>query len=162
MTTCARTVGAILRPLIRQQPLRTFASTANARAEVAPATVETLKEDPEIVNDLATIELEKEVKAGRAQGKRVRTLEDMPFQTYQLALEVIRQDREEKLEAIALQRRRIESVTKCDPDGPEKEKRLKTLRDHLEYLKIQADINSPRVKYNFENGKCGAFFSRLP
>lgn len=33
-----------------------------------------------------------------------------------------------------------------------KQKRLESLRGHLEYLKIQADINDPAVKRKFEDG----------
>jgi large subunit ribosomal protein L35 len=67
-------------------------------------------------------------------------------------------DREEKLELIAKERLRISNLVATDPatiNGGEKFKdvRLDSMRRHLEYLKIQADINDPLIKKRFEDGQ---------
>lgn len=91
------------------------------------------------------------LKAGDDGAARVRTIESMPFQTYQLALKVIRADRLEKMEAVAYQRKKIADIVEREGDKVNHH-RIKELTKHLEYLQIQADINNPRVKYNFDRG----------
>lgn len=80
-----------------------------------------------------------------------QTIEKMPFQMYQLALEFINQDRKEKLQQIKKTQEKIKttlSVPGADPNST----RILSLKRYLERLRILADINNPRVKYNFENG----------
>jgi hypothetical protein len=81
-----------------------------------------------------------------------RTIETMPFQTYQLALDVIRKDRLERLEEIKKEQQRIAGhlASGFKPDSRE----IKSMNKHLEWLRVQADINNPRVKYNFDRGHC--------
>ncbi|KAL7271262.1 mitochondrial 54S ribosomal protein YmL35 [Rhizina undulata] len=86
--------------------------------------------------------------------QRLRTIESMPFQTFQLALDVIRKDREEKLEQIKVQRERLQNVLKYTGAKPT-DKRVVSMVKYLEDLKVKADINNPRVKYNFDNGIIG-------
>lgn len=67
-------------------------------------------------------------------------------------------DREEKLKAIQTERLRISNLDAQDAatiTGGEKQKqiRLASMRKHLEYLKIQADINDPMIKKRFEDGQ---------
>jgi len=85
--------------------------------------------------------------------EKLRTIESMPFQTYQLALDVIRKDREEKTKAVARQRKKISLVVANSGDTPNPH-RITELKQHLEYLQVQADINNPRVKYSFDRGIC--------
>lgn len=75
----------------------------------------------------------------------------MPFQAYQLALKVIHEAREENLALIKKELARIDGVKKRYKLG-EKDQRIIAMRDRVEYLKVQADINNPRVRYNFQNG----------
>lgn len=75
----------------------------------------------------------------------------MPFQTYQLALDVIRKDREEKLVKIKEERDRIAKVILYKKLSPQSREVISMTR-YLEGLKIKADINNPRVKYNFDTG----------
>jgi large subunit ribosomal protein L35 len=76
----------------------------------------------------------------------------MPFQTYQLALDVIRKDRLERLEEVKNEQQRIAGhlASGLKPDSRE----IKSMKKHLEWLCVQADINNPRVKYNFDLGHC--------
>jgi large subunit ribosomal protein L35 len=67
-------------------------------------------------------------------------------------------DREEKLELIAKERLRISNLMATDPATINGGKRMKNIRlismnRHLEYLKIQADINDPLIKKRFEDGQ---------
>ena len=81
----------------------------------------------------------------------------LPYQCFQEAREFLRQDREEKLEAIKMQRERISRLQdKVVIDGREKwmhENRIKSMQKRLEELKILADINDPLVKKRFEDGQ---------
>lgn len=75
----------------------------------------------------------------------------MPFQMYQLALELINQDRKEKLQQIKKTREKIKTALAVPGVDP-KSTRILNLKRYLERLEILVDINNPRVKYNFENG----------
>lgn len=148
-----------MRPTLARTPqhqlaFRALTTTANVRQEVAAVKPQAAAPEIPEYDDVVSLQLEKEDLVIESGGRKRRTLEDMPFQTYQLALDVIRDDRKEKIQSIAEMRTRIENVKKYAADGPEKEESLKSMIAHLEYLKIQADINNPRVKYNFDNGKC--------
>lgn len=81
----------------------------------------------------------------------MRTIESMPFQTYQLALDVIRKDRAEKLSMITAERAKIARVIKFKGLTLQSVEVRSMLR-YIEDLKIKADINNPRVKYNFDTG----------
>lgn len=82
---------------------------------------------------------------------------ELPYQCFQEARKVLQEYREEKLEAIANQRKRIEKlmdkVVVGDAEQAKKEHQLKSMRRHLEDLKIQADVNDPIVKKRFEDGQ---------
>lgn len=85
--------------------------------------------------------------------QRLRRIETMPFQTYQFALNYIKKDREVKKSLIKESQKKIHNVEKKQAQtGASQSRRLSSLRRHLEYLKIQADINNPRVKYSFDQG----------
>ncbi|PMD59228.1 PEBP-like protein [Hyaloscypha bicolor E] len=84
--------------------------------------------------------------------------EQLPYQCFQEARKVLQADREEKLQLIAKERLRISNLIATDPksiNGGRKFKqvRLDSMRRHLEYLKIQADINDPLIKKRFEDGQ---------
>lgn len=88
-----------------------------------------------------------------AANLRMRRIETMPFQTYQFALDYIKKDREVKESLIKESQKKIENIEKKQAQtGANQSRRLSSLRRHLEYLKIQADINNPRVKYSFDQG----------
>lgn len=83
--------------------------------------------------------------------------EQLPYQCFQEALKVLREDRQEKIKEIQTERLRISNLVAQDVTnikGGEKRKqaRLVSMRRYLEYLKIQADINDPMIKKRFEDG----------
>ncbi len=83
--------------------------------------------------------------------------EQLPYHCFQEARKVLQADREEKLQLIRTERLRISNLMAKDPStvsGGEKTKqtRLDSMIRHLEYLKIQADINDPLIKKRFEDG----------
>ncbi|KAK3327193.1 phosphatidylethanolamine-binding protein [Cercophora scortea] len=83
--------------------------------------------------------------------------EQLPYQCFQEARKILNQDREEKIAKIVAETAKIKRLEAADPStmrGGEayKQKRLLSLREHVEELKILADINDPEVKRRFENG----------
>ena len=70
---------------------------------------------------------------------------------------MLAEDRKGKLEQIEQQRSRIERLKAQEPavSGGEwqKERRVVSMQQYLEKLKILADINDPMVKKRFEDGK---------
>ncbi|KAF2102586.1 PEBP-like protein, partial [Rhizodiscina lignyota] len=90
--------------------------------------------------------------------------EQLPYQCFQEARRVLAEDRLDKVEKIEEQRKRISKLlekiktveTAQDPNGHTKLQGLKDSlflsRKHLEWLKVQADINDPLVKRKFEDG----------
>ncbi|KAK4679544.1 Putative protein of unknown function [Podospora comata] len=83
--------------------------------------------------------------------------EQLPYQCFQEARKVLAKDREEKIAKIKAELARIKRIEQTDAStyrGGEvfKQKRLESLRKHVEELKIQADINDPMVKRRFEDG----------
>jgi len=91
--------------------------------------------------------------------------EQLPYQCFQEARKVLAEDRKGKLEQIEQQRSRIERLKAQEPavSGGEwqKERRVVSMQQYLEKLKILADINDPMVKKRFEDGK-GMFCPLLP
>lgn len=83
--------------------------------------------------------------------------EQLPYHAFQEARKVLGEDRAEKLEAI---RETAEEIAKLKTRPASvyragehhKQKKLDSLRRHLEYLKIQADINDPAVRRKYEDG----------
>lgn len=83
--------------------------------------------------------------------------EQLPYQAFQEARKYLLQDRQEKLKELEAQSARIQKITEQDPavsGGPAaKEKRLRSMRQHVQKLIILADINDPIVKKKFEDGE---------
>lgn len=81
----------------------------------------------------------------------------LPFQCFQEARAFLLEDRAEKLDQIHLHRERMHKVRDMAADGVDAEikkgMRLKSMRRHLDDLKILADINDPLVKKKFEDGQ---------
>lgn len=89
--------------------------------------------------------------------------EQLPYHCFQEARKILKEDREEKLDLIKQEYKRIQNVeavpaTQYRGGQNFKNRRLDSLRRHLEELKVQADINDPLVKRKFEDGRgkpCG-------
>ncbi|KAK5227630.1 mitochondrial 54S ribosomal protein YmL35 [Exophiala xenobiotica] len=84
--------------------------------------------------------------------------DQLPYQCFQEARQILIEDRAEKLKKIETERARIARLQEVDPNtfpGGEtyKQNRLKSMHAELERLKILADINDPDVKRRFEDGK---------
>lgn len=83
---------------------------------------------------------------------------ELPYQCFQEARTFLREDREEKLDQIRVQRERMERLQAASSTVPpqdewRREKRVYDMRRRLEDLKILADINDPVVKRKFEDGQ---------
>lgn len=83
--------------------------------------------------------------------------EQMPYQCFQEARKLLRDDREAKVRQIVAETEKIKKLEAADPSqfrGGEafRQKRLASLRKYVDQLKILADINDPLVKRRFEDG----------
>ena len=80
----------------------------------------------------------------------------LPYQCFQEARQILISDRAEKLQQIKTERERIQRLlskqTSNEADEGYKQRRLKSMQNHLEKLKILADINDPLIKKRFEDG----------
>ncbi|MCJ1379992.1 hypothetical protein MMC17_003095 [Xylographa soralifera] len=82
--------------------------------------------------------------------------EQLPYQCFQEARKILQTDREEKLQQIEEERRRIAKAEALDParcggDAGKKGK-LVAMHKYLEQLKVLADVNDPLIKKRFEDG----------
>lgn len=147
-----------------------FTSSSRLNEEAA---VETVSFKPTLVLNPETVTSRKEEKklmktgvfpiGSRRRRAAIKTsdnipFEQLPYQCFQEARKILQADREEKLELIAKERLRISNLMATDPatiNGGERMKktRLSSMNRHLEYLKIQADINDPLIKKRFEDGQ---------
>ncbi|KIW00276.1 uncharacterized protein PV09_08166 [Verruconis gallopava] len=171
---CLKSQSSIKLPLrtfstasLTAAPAASAATTPSSQPANPPPLIPTDKLDP---NTVATVSEENRLIKHRGQypiGSRRRRavlssiknaipFEQLPYQCFQEARKVIAADREEKLQAIEKMRAKIAHLEARDPEqaGGESHKnhRLNSMRKHLEYLKIQADINDPLVKKRFEDG----------
>lgn len=83
--------------------------------------------------------------------------EQLPYHCFQEARKLLAEDREQKLDGIRKAYQKLKTAEAQPAEsyrGGEdyKFKRLRSLRKHLEYLKVQADMNDPAVKRKFEDG----------
>jgi large subunit ribosomal protein L35 len=84
--------------------------------------------------------------------------EQLPYHCFQEARKILAEDRAEKIELIKTERLRIANLESQDVETIKggqvmKDRRLDSMRKHLEWLKIQADINDPLIKKRFEDGE---------
>ena len=161
---------AVARPLARQwqqqcavRLFTTTAPTGNASQETSEASAADL--DPSTVPPEFEMQL---MKAGKMPiGSRRRRIamrtttnipfEQMPYQAFQEARNILAADREEKLSKIQTELdkiTRLESKDAADVKGGQamKDVKLASLRREVEKLKILADSNDPLVKKTFEDG----------
>ncbi len=175
MSACQKAVRPLTRCLPKSQSscqsartIRTFTTTARSNDE---ATTETVSFKPALdpLTVTSSREERKLMKSGvypigsRRRRAALRTSDNIPFkqlpyQCFQEALKVLKADREEKLRLIQAERLRISNLAAKDPSEiksgeQRKQTKLDSMRRHLEYLKIQADINDPLIKKRFEDGE---------
>ncbi|OJJ51023.1 hypothetical protein ASPZODRAFT_148394 [Penicilliopsis zonata CBS 506.65] len=91
------------------------------------------------------------------QGSDNIPFEQLPYQCFQEARQILQADREEKLQEIQSVREKIARVQAVPTENVREElakkSKLGALEQHLQHLKILADINDPLVKRKFEDGQ---------
>ncbi|PGH34952.1 hypothetical protein GX50_02190 [[Emmonsia] crescens] len=155
-------------PVVQFPSTRAFSSTPATKDEAQPETPRSQPfyraPDPALVT---SPRLERRlVRAGNhpiGSRRRRAALQDspnipfelLPYQCFQEARKILLEDREEKLKQIETERGRIARLRAADPAtmGGELQKnnRLRSMEQHLEHLKILADINDPVIKKRFED-----------
>ncbi|RAL14615.1 mitochondrial 54S ribosomal protein mL38 [Aspergillus homomorphus CBS 101889] len=156
-------------PGLQLQSTRAFQTTALAREEVQTETKSQpfyRAPDPELVtNPRLERQLLRQGVAPVGSRRRRAALSDslnipfeqLPYQCFQEARKVLLADREEKLRDITSMREkiaRLEALTTEQAGGEQvKKSKLRAMELHLDYLKVQADINDPLVKRKFEDGQ---------
>ncbi|KAI0199399.1 phosphatidylethanolamine-binding protein [Astrocystis sublimbata] len=85
------------------------------------------------------------------------SFDQLPYQCFQEARQILQQDRQEKLVALAKEIDKIKRIEATPADQfqggqHKKDLRLASLRKYLHELKILVDINDPVVKRRFEDG----------
>jgi len=169
MSTPAYTIKPALRCLRKSQSytrcLRTFTTTQSTQEAALQATSPTPILDPALVSkksqEQQLISQGIQPIGSRRRRAALRTstnipFEQLPYQCFQEARKILLSDREEKLEQIEEERKRIARLEARDSSqcGGEVVKRAKliAMRKCLEELKIKADINDPVIKKRFEDG----------
>lgn len=107
------------------------------------------------------------VKGSRRRRAAVATSSDLPFeqlpyQCFQEALKVLAEDRAEKVVQIeeyrGRVRRELERLRAAEAAEGHTNAlhglrlKIRNMKQHLEWLKVQADVNDPQVKRRFEDG----------
>ena len=149
--------------------VRTFATSTVRSEELTTTTQTTTLDSPLDPNLVSTRRDERKlIRSGiNPIGSRRRRaalqstsnipFEYLPYQCFQEALQIIRADRQEKLQQIEVERKRIAKMRDLDPAhcGGEaaKKGRLLSMERYLHELKILADINDPVIKKRFEDGQ---------
>ena len=155
---------------LAQSSIRTLSSSATVReeAQVEQTRPQAYYKAPQ-PETVSSPRLERRlVRAGKQPiGSRRRRMalqstsdipfEQLPYQCFQEARQIILADREEKLKEIEMMRQRIARVKATEATDPgaesRKQVRLRSMQLDLENLKIYADINDPLIKKRFEDGQ---------
>ncbi|GME28781.1 Phosphatidylethanolamine-binding protein PEBP [Neofusicoccum parvum] len=138
------------------QKQQASSSYSAAAANLDPNTVSTRRDEAKLISSGVQPIGSRRRRAVLQQSQGI-PFEQLPYQCFQEARKILKSDREEKLKQIEKLRARIVHIEAQDPSvsGGEREKhvRLTSLRNDLEKLKIQADINDPIIKKKFEDGE---------
>jgi large subunit ribosomal protein L35 len=171
-STCSRRY--LSRPAANQFASRSFASSTICKdnPELDPPSSSDLV--PERLNaqdhldttDSSSIRGSKRRRAAIATSPQI-PFEQLPYQCFQEALKLLKEDRAEKLEQIGKYRQRIlrqvernqAALAQAGDDAARRhflarggKNTVKRMTEHLTWLKVQADINDPAVKRRFEDG----------
>ncbi|KAJ4370189.1 mitochondrial 54S ribosomal protein YmL35 [Didymella sp. IMI 355093] len=79
--------------------------------------------------------------------------EQLPYQCFQEARKFLQEDRQEKLKDIKIQQERIQAAAASKASEQSKRDSIARMKQHLNQLIIEADINDPIVKRKFEDGQ---------
>lgn len=131
-------------------------STSTSAPAVDPATV-TNRTEEKALFEAGTHPIGSRRRRAAMQQTGSVPFDQLPYQCFQEARQILIADREEKLRQIEVERVRLERAQALDPEtirGGEKAKQLKIkdIQKHMERLKIYADINDANVKRRFEDG----------
>ncbi|MCJ1474858.1 hypothetical protein MMC13_003518 [Lambiella insularis] len=175
MSTAIFVIKPALRCLRRPQKhldhVRSFTNTASQYLEPAalessspappplfldPNLVSTRKEEWQLVRT-GVVPIGSRRRRAALQSSNNLPFEQLPYQCFQEARNILQADREEKIKQIEEEKRRIAKVEALDPAkcGGEAAKTVKLLSMHkyLEKLKVLADVNDPMIKKRFEDGE---------
>ncbi|EME47810.1 hypothetical protein DOTSEDRAFT_167188 [Dothistroma septosporum NZE10] len=147
-------------------PIRTLSSSAaqydaevqqSTRPTLDPFNVTTPKQERRLMRDQNKMPVgSRRRRAAMLSSPNIPFVE-LPYQCFQEARNILQEDRHEKLEQIRVMRERIarlsDNVVVDETEQAKKEHQLRSMRHHLEELKILADINDPIVKKKFEDGQ---------
>ena len=121
-----------------------------------PALVSTRKEERQLLRAGVQLIGSRRRRAALQNAQSI-PFEQLPYQCFQEARNVLQVDREEKLRQIGTERKRIARAEAWDPAkcGGEASKKGKLVAMHkyLEELKVLADVNDPVIKKRFEDGE---------
>ena len=159
------TISLPIRSFSAKSSLHQAAATAQASTpaplvptpDLDPNKVSTVSEEQRLIKHRQIYPIgSRRRRAALSSMKDAIPFEQLPYQCFQEARNVLAQDREEKMAQIAKMRKRIANVEAMDAAAaggePHKQHRLFSMRRELENLKILADINDPMVKKRFEDG----------
>ena len=154
-----------------QAPIRSLSNSASSyqnvqKTSTSPSSDQSAPLDPKLVHTRSQERrLIRDLKQYPIGSRRRRValsispglpFEQLPYQCFQEARNILAENRQEKVNEIEVQRGRIARLVEQDPSvsGGEaaKQIRLTSMRAQLEKLKIMADINDPLVKKKFEDG----------
>ncbi|RMZ76463.1 hypothetical protein DV738_g4877, partial [Chaetothyriales sp. CBS 135597] len=139
---------------------RPFSSGRSASQELETATSSSPPPDSAVLNSSKPEDLILGPRRRRLAVQQTSAIpfNQLPYQCFQEARNILIADRAEKLQQIEKERARIERLKATDAADvrggePAKEARLRSMSDYLEKLKVWADINDPNVKRRFEDGQ---------
>lgn len=150
---------------------RSFATSVASQAEASlestsppptldPSLVSTRKEERKLIAT-GVMPIGSRRRRAALQNSNNIPFEQLPYQCFQEARQILQADREVKLKQIEVERWRIKKAQasyNASPDAHHKG-RLVAMQKYLEELKILADINDPMIKKRFEDGEGMAFTS---
>ncbi|OCL08587.1 phosphatidylethanolamine binding protein [Glonium stellatum] len=125
--------------------------------ELDPSLVSNRRDERRLIRTTGVLPIGSRRRRAALQTSSRIPFEQLPYQCFQEARKILQADREEKIKQIEVMRSRIANVEAQDVavSGGEKAKeaRLRSMRNHVEELKILADINDPMVKKRHEDGE---------
>ncbi|PNS18214.1 hypothetical protein CAC42_7583 [Sphaceloma murrayae] len=139
---------------LNRQQIRSLSSTPQRQA-LNPNTVASPRSERKLLRETGEFPIgSRRRRAALSRTKEV-PFELLPYQCFQEARKILVEDRAEKLEQIRTTREKLQRIQQQEVEPQNagaKERRLISLEQHLEELKVLADINDPLVKRNFEDG----------
>ena len=140
------------------RPNESLQTTTSAPAQPPPALDPNLvstREDEALLRAQGKLPIGSRRRRAALQTSQNIPFEQLPYQCFQEARKILAADRAEKLQQIETERRRIARVEASVMSEQTKKGKLVRMREHLDRLKILADVNDPGIKKRFEDGQGG-------